>query len=318
MIIADYKPGDEIAILELFKASFNKDLSLDFWNWRFRDNPVRKFMIKLMWDNDVLAGHYAVCPTQMMIEGNSVLTSLSMTTMTHPNYAGRGIFSKLAEELYHDIHNEFGVAAVWGFPNTNSHYGFIKNLAWRDLAVIPTLSMKTSRFKGGGKMSISHINDFDEKHVNGFREVTSGFSVKTDRSLAYLKWRFIQNPVNVYDVFELEDAGSSYYAVTKKFKSFSESGSYEVDILETSFPAESGAVGSLVATILDHYRSFNISKINLWLPLTDPRHIHFEKNGFSYEPPLTYLGIRAFDAALKPKVDDFRNWFFAMSDSDVF
>ena len=93
-------------------------MSLDFWNWRFRENPFSdKEMISLMWDNDTLAGHYAVSPAAMIFDQQPALTALSMTTMTHPEYGGRGIFTQLANHLYDEIYREHQVKMVWGFPN---------------------------------------------------------------------------------------------------------------------------------------------------------------------------------------------------------
>jgi hypothetical protein len=37
--IGPYRPGDEHAILALFKLVFNVDRSMAVWNWQFRDCP---------------------------------------------------------------------------------------------------------------------------------------------------------------------------------------------------------------------------------------------------------------------------------------
>ena len=93
MEIRPFSPGDEVHILNLFEASFGKKMSPMFWDWRYRANPfISNIMIHMMWDDEVLAGHYAVSPVQMLVEGNSQMTALSMTTMTHPAYSGRSTF----------------------------------------------------------------------------------------------------------------------------------------------------------------------------------------------------------------------------------
>ena len=96
MEIRNYSSGDEQKILELFSLVFKKEMSLDYWKWRFLDNPERMTMIKLMWDGDLLAGHYALSPMRLLIGDDVVLSGLSMTTMIHPKYFGKGIFTKLA------------------------------------------------------------------------------------------------------------------------------------------------------------------------------------------------------------------------------
>lgn len=105
MEIRDYKPGDEKQILKLFEYSFGKKLPEEYWHWRFIDNPQKQIMIKLMWDKEILAGHYAVSPIEMIVHGEKILTALSMTTMTHPDYIGKGIFTQLAK-LYIEMNQK--------------------------------------------------------------------------------------------------------------------------------------------------------------------------------------------------------------------
>ncbi len=49
-----------------------------------------------MWDDSVLAGHYAVSPVKMKFEYEVKINALSMTTMNHPEFGVRGVFSDLA------------------------------------------------------------------------------------------------------------------------------------------------------------------------------------------------------------------------------
>src|SRR5687767_1720003 len=111
-----YKAGDETAILNLFEVCFKKPLAADYWRWRFEHNPAGLKMIMLMWDHEKLVGHYALSPVNMIIESENHLTGLSMTTMTHPDYTGKGIFQQLALELYNEQHRHNNLTMVWGFP----------------------------------------------------------------------------------------------------------------------------------------------------------------------------------------------------------
>ncbi len=118
MEIKRYKKGDEREILKLFSIAFGKDLSMDFWKWRYLQNPfLEDPVINLMWDGTKLIGHYAVSPVVLNVKGESIMTSLSLTTMTHPEYGGKGIFTKLAEDLYQNMYSIENIEAVWGFPN---------------------------------------------------------------------------------------------------------------------------------------------------------------------------------------------------------
>ena len=196
MEISDYKPGDEIHILKLFQITFGKSMPEDHWKWRFIDNPENKVMIKLMWQDDVLAGHYAASPIKLNVKNENILAALSMTTMTHPDYTGRGIFTDLAEDLYLDEAKNSGLKAILGFPNNNSHYGFIKNLKWKNLEQIPTFSIDVNKINKIKYSSISVVSAFNSNHINAQQKSFSTYNIKVEKSLSYLTWRYLKNPIN--------------------------------------------------------------------------------------------------------------------------
>jgi GNAT superfamily N-acetyltransferase len=315
MTLAPYTPGDEDAILALFKKSFGQEMSPAYWKWRFQDNPHGRECISLMWDGEVLAGHYAVSPLVMLVEGEEVLASLSMTTMTHPDYAGRGIFTTLAEELYSRIHQQGGVAAVWGFPNNNSHYGLVKNLRWKNIGLLPTFSLPLSRLKGGGDAAITGgVQKFQPGHEQAFRN-SLAFEISTLRSAAYLQWRYLDNPQHRYEVFEFREGEKYYFAVAKLYRPQNQP--VEIDVTELVFPADGPLLSALFAALRDHYQDASPSRINLWLPLDDPKHLLLEKLGFANSLPLTYWGIRDFSGKLSG-AEDLRRWNFSLGDSDIY
>lgn len=321
MEIADYTQGDEERILELFKKSFKKEMPLHYWKWRFLENPSKKIMIKLMKDGDLVVGHYAVSPVEMFVKGRQVLSALSMTTMTHPDYGGQGIFTTLAESLYKDVKDNYGVESVWGFPNHNSHYGFVKNLSWKDLDVVPTVSLSLDGFQGRRNDGIIKKEQFTKYNEDSFLSIfPKANKVLVKRTKEYLNWRYVENPVNDYKIFEYTENGIAYFAVTKAFTSYDETGRKEIDIQEISFPPDFNLLVNLITEIKEYYMKGSdqkFSKINLWLPIRDPKHILFEKMGFLNQQPLTYFGIRSLQKE-GAEMEDISNWYYSMGDSDIY
>jgi hypothetical protein len=318
MEIRNYSANDETKILQLFETVFKKPLSTEAWNWRFAHNPVGKFMIKLMWDGDILAGHYAVSPLFMRIGNDRLLSSLSMTTMTHPDYGGRGIFSELAETLYQEEFQQNGLSSIWGFPNTNSHYGFIKNLGWKDLAVIPMLSVSPTALKpGNDEVQLSSIQGFDEQHFAISESLTSAYPVRTERSAEYLNWRYVQNPDHTYYIFDVIAGSQTGFVVCKIIPAFSRKDAFELDLMELMLPPDFKIISAVLQNLVATFHAFPLSKINCWLPLHDPKHILLEKIGFQQGLPLTYLGARIMSPRFE-LMSDPRNWFLSMGDSDVY
>ena len=99
MLLKPYNTGDELAILSLFKECYGREMSVKYWKWRFIENPFRRILILLAWDNSALAAHYAVSPVLLLVKGQPYMAALSLTTMTHPKYRGLKLFPKLARKF---------------------------------------------------------------------------------------------------------------------------------------------------------------------------------------------------------------------------
>lgn len=316
MEIRPYTAGDEQAICGLFKLAFNKEMSLEYWNWRYRDNPTGMIMISLMWDGETLVGHYALSPVYLNLKGEKILSGLSMTTMTHPEYRGLGIFPTLAEHLYKEQALN-GLKMVWGFPNNNSHYIFGKVLKWKDVEQIPTFSLFVEHFKMPAEAtSVVSSAQFKESYLSVLADQNEELC-QVHKSLDYLNWRYLKNPTADYQIFELEHKGKTYFAVTKVFPSFDVKGRYEIDVLELNFPDDYKSGVQLISAILENYKDFNPLKINMWMPLSSKKHLVFEKMGFGNVAPVTYLGFRSLEDNSKGAIP-FTYWDYQMGDSDVY
>ena len=132
MRIAPWQPGDETAIIDLFASVFGQQMSPEFWRWRYCDHPSGGPLAVLAWDGDRLAAHYAASHGPLRVNGVPTEAALSMTTMTHSDYRGQGLFERTAETLYATL-ADMGKAAVWGFPNRMSSVPFRKKLGCVDL-----------------------------------------------------------------------------------------------------------------------------------------------------------------------------------------
>ena len=313
MEIRKYEPGNEKEILVLFKFTFGKEMSLEYWKWRFEDNPAHsRPMIYLMWDKTILIGHYAVSPNKIVINDQEYFSALSMTTMTHPDYGGKGIFTMLAVELYKNENKDSSLEFVWGFPNHNSHRGFIKYLSWKNVAIIPSLSLNVSifRFKDSGSFNeFKQINSLNELHIKVHERCQKEYSIRMAKNVEYFYWRYVNHPVNEYKIFA-NDHFSFFIA-----KLFVKPNNNEVDIVEWSVAQDFAETCTAINSLIGFFSTKRIQRINLWMPLDDQRLLDLEKLGFTNNTPITYLGY----SQLNNEVDIVgKEWFFQMGDSDVY
>lgn len=85
---------------KLFRSCFNREIPEKFLKWRYIDNPMKNMLVNTALENNKIIANYSVSPCKICINGNIEKAALSMTTMTHPNFRGKGLFPKLAKGLY--------------------------------------------------------------------------------------------------------------------------------------------------------------------------------------------------------------------------
>jgi hypothetical protein len=305
-----YKSGDETQILALFKKVFKRDLSLEFWNWRFTNNPFGNRKISLMWDNEKLVGHYAVSPVDFLNGEKKIKTALSMTTMTDPDYGGRGIFGKLAKDLYDKLLLD-NYKIVWGFPNNNSHYAFINKLNWSDIGVCHEIAGDLNLSSSESSYVFNRINIFSEKHSE-FIIYGDKFQHKIFKSCTYLNWRYINNPSESYLAFEvIVDNKIKGIIVAKKYGN-------KLNILELTCEINAEIISNMLKDLgMSLFPANKNIEISLWLSLFDEKYPIFEKLGFIPSGNLTYLGFKALGENNKEQLH-LRDWSYQFGDSDVY
>jgi len=127
--IREAGPEDLDAIRSLYLDVWGYNRPRSFDHWRYLTAPDGQCPVTLAADGEKLAGAYTVWPVKIRVGDEVVTGAQSMDTMTHPNYQGQGVFTKLAEACY-EIAAARGTEILYGFPNPLSYPGFVKRLGW--------------------------------------------------------------------------------------------------------------------------------------------------------------------------------------------
>ncbi|MFL0165515.1 GNAT family N-acetyltransferase [Candidatus Clostridium helianthi] len=296
---------------ELFMYCFNKEVSKEFLIWRYIKNPLDDLLINVALDNNKIVANYSVSPYTIYIDGKLEKAALSMTTMTHPDYRGKGLFPKLATDLYKRMEGD-NYIAVTGFPNNNSHSIFVEKLNWNNIYEIPTMKLDLSRInKSNSPISISIINDSNfsldySKLINNKKN-----KIKVYKDLNYLKWRFKDNPANKYANYIILE--NNYVVSSIITKSFNKS---ESDIVEVN-SLDDFSTKRLLEYIIDIEKGNGKKYINMWCHLNSSTHVIAEKIGFVNTEPISYFGVRYIKGNVS-NLSNYNNWDIQMGDSDVY
>lgn len=95
-----------------------------FKSW-YLENPMGKVISFNAFFEGELVAHYACVPINMKIGDHISLGLLDVSTVTHPEHRGKGLFRKLAETTY-QYASENGYEFVVGVANDNSFPGYMK------------------------------------------------------------------------------------------------------------------------------------------------------------------------------------------------
>lgn len=109
---------------EVYKERGKTFKKESFRHW-YVENPCGRAISFNAFDGDKMVAHYVCIAKQMLIDGRVANGILSMATVTHPDYRGRGLFKTLAKMTY-DCARDNGYEFVIGVANANSFPGFMK------------------------------------------------------------------------------------------------------------------------------------------------------------------------------------------------
>lgn len=310
--IRAWRPGDEAAVLDLFEASFGRSMSPEFWTWRYRDHPCGGPLVMLAWDGDRLVAHYGASHAPLRIDGATVRAALSMTTMTHPDYRGRGLLERTGGALYETL-VAAGHAAVWGFPNAMINAARQTKLGWVPVADVATLTLNLSTRARDRAVAqeVVETDRTDARFAALAARLEEPGTIRAARDAEILAWRVDRNPVNRYTRLVLPDGDALRgYAICKPY------GPDAVDLVELA-AGDRAAAEALIAAVADRAIAEGRRQVNAWCLNRDPVRLALERSGFAATAPVTYLGVRAFGPVSRDLTDP-RPWRLAMLDSDLY
>src|SRR5690606_12356381 len=130
--------NDVPAIIELLKLSLGESLipkSERLWNWKHVANPFGKSPVLLVEEDGHILGVRAFLRWEFLKDGETIKACRAVDTAIHPEYQGKGIFSKLTLALAEEMIKE-GVDLIFNTPNTKSTPGYLK-MGWESWGKLP-------------------------------------------------------------------------------------------------------------------------------------------------------------------------------------
>lgn len=194
--------GNQFDILiPLMENCFGMNVSLDYFKWKFLDNPAGKFIGFTAVENETneVAAYYGVIPEKYIIGGGEKTIYQSGDTMTHSNHRRKGLFQKLAAHCY-DYLRENEELFVIGFGGAQSAGGLVK-LGWKKAfdfhtLFVPRLFCRTALLsKSAGECRI--VTDL--QILKNLIQEKPAAEIHSARTVEHAAWRYA-NPLHSYEI----------------------------------------------------------------------------------------------------------------------
>jgi len=308
--IIDYSPKYKKDIINLFKKTFQKEISQQYWEWRFEKNPFGTPIIKLALYENKIIGNYLVHPLKLDIGKETIPILYSMTTMVDPEFWGKGIATRLAKQVYQTGEKE-GYKAVIAFVNENSHHMFIKKLGFVDIKTINELNLfrfQTKKFKS----KIKPIQDFRNIPNEFFKErIGASKKIMIEKNPNNLNWRFLMHPSIKYHCFKIikNDEFCGYF-VLKEF------GEIKFHIVDYLLNDDHDCYNAMIEFAKAFCKKYDIQNLTIWEKDEYFSCMYEQKSDII--PTKTYFVIKKLNDLNLNKLSIYKNWSITMSDSDVF
>ena len=330
-----------------FGHSLVRSHETEYYRWKCYGNPVLAGEMWLAEDGGRLVGIKNVTPKPMKVLGEVMPVAETGDTFTHPDYQGRGIFTRLFQAA-REKGMDRAIGLIYGTPNRNSLPGYMRRLNYaqvpisvRSLAkplfprqilkkmlpvpflaylVSPALEVFSRMMFAVGKASagrngihVSEAPSFPDDTDDLWEEVSGQYDVSLVRNREYLEWRYVANP-DTYSILIARDQRDALmgFMVTKTGFEEDVALGYVVDFLVPE--GRTDILTTLLTVALDRFYQQRVSSVAVWSIKGSHAGSVFRRFGFiprAKNPLLCYQNEVGRELTSKTY-----KWHLAMGDTD--
>ena len=327
--IRPYRPGDETAILDLYRVVFKLDMTLDEWRWYYRGGPTARGPVAVIVvaesaDGRII-GHYAVQPRPFCLDGRRVTAGLVMGSMVAPEHRNITTFIDMAKAAY-ALCREQQIGFLYAFPNDNVWLVRQRMLDWQPLPPLHALCAPP----GGIQVPPAALSDSALSEVErlppgapfpaaDWLDASPPEGIRAMHTPGWLTWRLLERPGVEYPVYIHRSGGQVRgYIALKRYQSADGRLDGHIVAWRVRPGDEATTAPLLLARARRHFEDAGAARLTLWLLPRSPLHSLVTRARMEPEQPKKNFGYLSLDDTLSPALAPPEVWDVTMSDSDVF
>ncbi len=342
----DERDLDEILSLrEIVFGEVERDkLDPKFWRWEFMEGCDGAGRIFLVREGKKVVGHLADVPKRFCVEGKTVLGSLTLDMMVHPEYRRKGVSNATARygiQMFEKGKGLFMTAysvrrasmdslLKTGWTRVTTLPVLVYPLRFRDMVNrylhLPPLSLliggiirffyfllfRRNRTEGGAGVEVEEVRKLDEAFDSFWQEARSLFPIMGVRDRAFMRWRYGQHPTRNYTVYRARKSGKmSGYIVLRKVDLLEFNSAVIVDLLAL----DKETLRALVAKGTEHSYKEGAALLGFIVPKAHPYHRDLKRWGFL--PSMKAFQFMIYAHGTPAVLRDPKGWYLNWGDTDV-
>lgn len=208
LVLRRVTPGDRDAVIDLLRVALGREVDARYealFAWKHEENAFGPSPMWVACDGDRIAAFRALMRWRFVEGGRPLHAVRAVDTATHPDYQGRGLFTRLTLHGIDELRGE-GVDFVFNTPNDQSRPGYLK-MGWQVVGTLPT-QVRPTRWRNVARIAQARLPaerwttpseaGLDAREVVADagalrallaeREPATG--ARTDVTPEYLAWRF--------------------------------------------------------------------------------------------------------------------------------
>jgi hypothetical protein len=310
--------------------------------WEYVLNPAGEPVMQIAESEGRIVSQYAVIPRLFNHSGKRINGSLSVNTITHPDFRGRDLFNRLAQMTF-DQSAKNGILFTIGFPNpvslpvirkkkifevtgalsvlfyplhpVRTFFRYISDRKQKSGDEIP-LSIDTSSFLNISSFKLGSASD-------SFNALMKAFNLQnqftTERNSDFMKWRYVDIPRRTYHALQYESAGMKTLIIFRSKYIFGIRCLIIVDIISI----DQQATGDVMKAIKHIAKRNDIDLLFSAVARHSEEYSTMRSAGYISLPnailpqKLTFI-VRKHRDDCPPGVMNFENWFLTFGDYDIF
>jgi GNAT superfamily N-acetyltransferase len=328
LIVRPFREDDEADVLSLLKATLGNGpvghRPVEFFRWKHLANPFGRSLMLLGEVDGGVVGLRAFLRWRFVAGDRTIEAVRAVDTATHPDFQGRGVFSRLTREAIEALGEE--VDLVFNTPNKKSLPGYLKlgwsvagrvpvsvrvrrpgALLWNPRASVP----RRPRPSINAPPAAEALADTDGVAELLRRIERADGRLTTPRTIEYLSWRYGTAPLLDYRSVRLE--GGDGLAI---FRVRPRAGLWEATVTELLIPDGDLSAGRRLLRRVS--RAASVDHLTCSFPHRSVASRAARRAGYLRAPGGMTLVANPLRGMTTPDPTDPRSWALSLGDLEVF